>query len=84
MAPRRLRTKHRIVQPSPGKRPFSEVYYEWSSGEEDTDMKEGSGEVMEDRIRGKEDQAECTGETPEKGDTWQTLYNSLPSSESIY
>ena len=44
-------------------------------------MKDESGEVMEDRIQGEEDQATRTGEAPKKGDTWQTLYHNLPPSE---
>ena len=81
MAPRKLRTKHGVVQPSPDKRPFNEVYYECSSGEEDTALEEEPGKVVEDRIQEEGDQAVPSKEAPEKGDSWQTLYNNLPPSE---
>ena len=45
MAPQRLRTKHHIVQPSPCKHPYSEIYYEWSSGEEDNGKEDKVEEV---------------------------------------
>ena len=45
MAPQKLHAKHRIVQPSPGKRPYSEVYYELSSGEEDNGKEDKVEEV---------------------------------------
>ena len=52
MAPQRLHTKHRIVQPAPSKPPFSEVYYKWSLGEEDAidhgDITKAAG----DKIKG--------------------------------
>ena len=45
MAPPTLRKKHRIVWPSPSRRPYNKVYYELSSGEEDTP--EAPGDAME-------------------------------------
>ena len=45
MAPQKLRAKHRIVQTSPGKCPYSEVYYELLSGEEDNGKEDKVEEV---------------------------------------
>ena len=44
-------------------------------------MKEALGKVVEDRIRGEEDQAMLREKAPERGDSWQTLYNNLLPSE---
>ena len=44
-------------------------------------MEEEPEKVMENQIQGEEDQAMLRKEAPEKGDSWQTLYNNLPPSE---
>ena len=79
MAPRRLRTNHRIVQPSPGKRPYREVYYEWSSGEEDNGKEDKAEEVAGTQAP-EGGQAIPMEETAEKGDILQPLYDHLPLS----
>ena len=68
------------MQPSPGKRPFSEVYYEWSR-EEDTGKKEEAGEVARSQIQEEGDQYMLTGETTEMGDMLQTLHHNISLSE---
>ena len=68
------------MQPSPGNRPFSEVYYEWSSGEENTGKKEEAKEAAESEIHEEEDQS-IQGETTEEGDILQTLHHNLSPSE---
>jgi hypothetical protein len=67
MTPRRLRTKHRIVQPSLGKRPYNEVYYQWLSGEEDIG-KEDKAEEVEGSHNQEGHPAMPMEETTEKGD----------------
>ena len=79
MAPKKLCTKHRIVQPSLGKRPYSEVYYEWSSGEEG-DGKEDKVEEVEGTQAPEGGQAIPMEETAEKGDILQPLYDHLSPS----
>jgi hypothetical protein len=79
MAPQKLRAKHRIAQPSPGKRPYSEVYYELSSGEEDNGKQEKVEEVAGAQAL-KEGQAIPMVETAEKGDILQPLYDHLSPS----
>lgn len=55
MAPRRLFTKHYIIQLSPGKLLFSKVYYEWSSSEEDAIGQEETKEAIGGKIDGDEE-----------------------------
>ena len=43
-------------------------------------MEEEPGKVIEDRIQEEEDQAMLRKEAPEKGDSWQTLYDNFPPS----
>ena len=74
MALQKLRAKHRIVQPSPGKRPYSEVYYKLSSGEEDKVEEVAGAHALEGG------QAISMEETAEKGDILQPLYDHLSPS----
>ena len=76
MAPQKLRAKHRIVQPSPGKCPYIEVYYELSSGEEDNGKEDKVEEVAGAQASG-EGQAIPMEETTEKGDILQPVYDHL-------
>ena len=79
MAPQKLRAKHRIVQPSPGKCPYSEVYYELSSGEEDNGKEEKVKEFAGAQAP-EGGQAIPMEETAEKGDILQPLYDHLSPS----
>ena len=74
-----LRKKHHIVRPSPGRRPYNEVYYELSSGEEDNG-KEDKVEEVAGAQAPKGGQAVPTEETTEKGDILQPLYDHLSPS----
>ena len=79
MAPQKLCAKHRIVQQSPGKCPYSEVIYELSLGEEDNGKEERVEEVAGAQApeRG---QAIPMEETVDKGDILQPLYDHLSPS----
>ena len=60
------------VQPSPGKRPYSEVYSEWASGEENISKEDKAEEVVGSQIN-EGDQAIPMEESTEKGDILQPL-----------
>ena len=79
MAPQKLCAKHRIMQPSPGKRPYSEVYYEWSSGEEDNGKEDKVEEVAGTQAP-EGGHAIPMEETVEKEDILQPLYDHLSPS----
>src|SRR3989337_56013 len=79
MAPQKLHAKHRIVQPSSGKRPYNEVYYELTSGEEDNGKEEKVEEVAGVQAL-EEGQAIPMEETAEKEDILQPLYDHLSPS----
>jgi hypothetical protein len=67
------------VQPSPGKHPYSEIYYEWSSGEEDNGKEDKAEEVAGTQAP-EGGQAIPMEETADKGDILQPLYAHLPPS----
>jgi hypothetical protein len=79
MAPQKLRAKHRIVQPSLGKCPYNEVYYELSSGEEDNGKEDKVKEVAGAQAP-EGGQAVPMEETAEKEDILQPLYDHLSPS----
>ena len=80
MAPQRFCTKHRIVQPLTGKCPYSKVYYEWLSGEEDNGKEEKAEEVAGNHVQ-EGGQAMPMEKTTEEGDILQPFYDLLSSSE---
>ena len=80
MAPQRLLTKHCIVQPSLGKLPYNEVYYEWSSREEDNVKEVKAEEVAENHVQ-EGGQAMPVEKTAKEGDVLQPFYDHLHSSK---